>query len=849
MARNGNSGMALVAVLLILMLGAAISAGFAALVITEHRQELTDKDRTQAFYGAHAGLEKATSDLGMVFASNYAPSGAQIDALDASQPSIPGVTFVATNEAPGSPGYGASSGYNITFTDLNPADGMPDVNPSPYIDSGPYQGLHGLTTTYNIYVTGSTAGGGEVRLNRKVNTVNIPVFQFGIFSETDLSFFAGPDFDFGGRVHTNRHLFLASGSTLDLSDKVTALGEVIRTHLSNGMPTSGAHNGTVRPITSPGVFRALTTSEGSLVGNITSAQNEPTWSNLSNGTYAGNIRNGRTGARRLDLPIITIGSNPVEMIKRPAPGETTATPVYGLRYYKMASLRILLSDAASDITGLPGLSATAPVALGAVAPAWYLPLTTGRPAWAIAKDEAAPSSAGMSGNLYNYNKAVGPTSLLGGAIKIDMQLNNETWTDVTQEILKLGIAGKNISILGSSPTYTETCPNPSPDAVIRLQRVRDNPSLTTGSPSSCGMITGLLGSDFWPMVLYDPREGLLRDNESTTQTLIRLGGAMYYIELDMLNLRRWFLGQIGTSGTSAMNNQGTGYVVYFSDRRTNSDATGNETGEYGNEDFVNPLSSAGTPNGVLDTGEEVNGNGVLDAYGRIAQAPVNPRTNVWTAIQNWKPDTLVPRQAAQVNPPLFFRRALKIANGTAGNIITPGLTVVSENPVYVQGNFNANGNFTGTHAATAIIADAVTFLSNAWRNQISFTSPNNPGGRNASNTWYRVAIISGKGVAFPRPTAGSPDNDFGTDGGVHNFLRYIESWSGDTLHYRGSIGSVYYHRQAVGTYKCCTNVYSPPTRNYNFDTDFTDPSKLPPKTPVFRDINVLGFTQIFTNPQ
>ena len=253
---------------------------------------------------------------------------------------------------------------------------------------------------------------------------------------------------------------------------------------------------------------------------------------------------------------------------------------------------------------------------------------------------------------------------------------------------------------------------------------------------------------------------------------------------------------------------------------------------------------------MLDTGEEVNANSTLDTYGRTAQAPANPRSGVWAAVQNLKPDTTVGREIVQRNLPLFFRRALKIVNGAAGNIITPGLTVVSENPVYVKGNFNSNGSsFTGSHAATAIIADAVTFLSNDWRDHRSFLYPNDPGNRNANNTWYRVAIISGKGPSFPRPTAGSPDNDFGTDGGVHNFLRYIEDWGGGTLHYKGSIGSVYYNRQALGTYKCCTNVYSPPTRDYTFDTDFTNPTLLPPKTPVFRDINVLGFTQVFTIPQ
>jgi hypothetical protein len=55
---------------------------------------------------------------------------------------------------------------------------------------------------------------------------------------------------------------------------------------------------------------------------------------------------------------------------------------------------------------------------------------------------------------------------------------------------------------------------------------------------------------------------------------------------------------------------------------------------------------------------------------------------------------------------------------------------------------------------------------------------------------------------------------------------------------------MYYSRQGTGTYKCCVDVYSPPTRGYNFDTDFLTPALLPPKTPMFRDVNILGFAQI-----
>jgi hypothetical protein len=67
--------------------------------------------------------------------------------------------------------------------------------------------------------------------------------------------------------------------------------------------------------------------------------------------------------------------------------------------------------------------------------------------------------------------------------------------------------------------------------------------------------------------------------------------------------------------------------------------------------------------------------------------------------------------------------------------------------------------------------------------------------------------------------------------------------SGGTVNYRGSIATFYYSRQATGVYKCCDNVYGAPTRNFAFDTDFLDPDNLPPLTPMFRDINALGFIQ------
>ena len=811
--RPSEEGMALVAVMVVLMLVAGLLAGFTAIVMTERRVERSDRDRTQAFYAAHAGLEKATADLGLLFASDFSPSATQVNALLANPPAMANVSFPATTEG---------AGYAITFT--------PDTNGNPAatqrtVSTGSYAGLIGLVTPYTVSINARTTTGGEVRLQRSLETVSIPVFQFGIFSETDLGFHSGTAFSFGGRVHTNGNLFLSSdtGDTLTLSDKVTAAGEIVRKFMPNGWPTSSGWDGPVSMITAPGSYRNLAATEGSVVGTIGSAQNEPTWTNLSTGTYNGNIRNGRTGAHRLDLPLITVGSSPIEMIRRPAVGEASTSAIFTQRLFGKASLRILLSDAAANITSLPTVTATAPVQLGTALPAWFTPSST-KPPLAVSKTETG---------TINMTNAGSP--LIGGYIKIEMQTNGNVWQDVTQEILNLGFGGANSS--------NTSCSDPSPNAVIRLQRVRDSPS--TGG--SCGTTATIAANDSWPLVLYDTREGNTRDSESTGTTNIHLGGAMYFVELDVNNFRRWLAGQIGTSGTNALNDNG--FTVYFSDRRTNQNAAGQETGEYGNEDVVNPADVNGVPNGVLDAGEDVNGNGILDVYGRVGEAPVGERVGTWHT--NNFPETLVAPNVAKVNPPLFFRRALKLTNGTAGNLPMPGLTVAAENPVYIEGNFNANSSgFGGTHAAASVIADAVTLLSTSWNDARSFVNPDNPPNRGASDTWYRVAVIAGKGLMFPYPSWNPSFRDMGSDGGVHNFLRYIEDWSNETSHYRGSLGSFYYSRQAVGIWKCtCQNVYFPPTRDYQFDTDFLTPSLLPPNTPMFRDINTLGFSQVFAVPR
>jgi hypothetical protein len=842
-----ESGAAVVSAMFVLVLMAGLTAGLTALIITDTKVRSLDGTRTQAFYVAHAGLERLTSDLGDLFETNYAPTGAQINLLTATTPGL-GATWKEPD---------GSSGYKITF----PVDGA--GNPQATVMtvlSGPFQGLVGLAVPYQMSVTARLADGSEANLTRTLQTVSIPVFQFGLFSENDLSFFAGPNFNFGGRVHSNSNIFLASGdgSTLTLADRVTAVGEVIRKTLSNGWDLSTNYNGVVNAIKVPGVFRALGYTEGSLVGNLGTATNEPTWTNLSTSTYNHNVANGRTGARRLDLPVVNFGGTPIDLIRRPVVNENATNPnLLAERFFSMASVRILLSDTAADITSLPNVTATAPIPLGIAEP-WGVFDATHFP---FAESPGYLAGVAVTDRRYGV-RTPAATPQLGGFIKVERQTPAGVWQDVTAEILNLGISGRQLDVAG--------CVDPSPNAIIRLQHLRDGlnaGACVTVAANASTIYSGANAAyNYSPNGLYDTREGELRDAQPDTEPA-RFGGIMQYVEVDVNNLRRWLTGAIGLTGLNTINV--TGYVLYFSDRRGNRDAANLETGEYGVEDIVNPASATGAPSGALETGEDFNGNGTLQMYGQTPRAPATvpggaatawalmtaplaSAARPWTNVDPGAAVVASEEQAiAQRNPVMFFRRALKLTNGALGNIIAPGLTVASENPVYIQGNWNANAaGFGNPHVATAVLADSVTLLSNNWNDRQSFVHPhdlNSAGagdGRVAATSWYRLAVIAGKGIAFPRPAVGAPPQDYGTDGGAHNFLRYLENWGGQQLNYRGSIASLFYNRQATGTYKCCTDVYSPPTRGYNFDADFLTPALLPPRTPMFRDVNTTGFAQI-----
>jgi hypothetical protein len=169
------------------------------------------------------------------------------------------------------------------------------------------------------------------------------------------------------------------------------------------------------------------------------------------------------------------------------------------------------------------------------------------------------------------------------------------------------------------------------------------------------------------------------------------------------------------------------------------------------------------------------------------------------------------------------RRGVRITNGV--KIPATGLTIVSQNPVYIQGDYNtggspvSNGNpgdptspqVSGySRAPSAVIADAVNVLSNSW---VDANSSAGTGSRVASNTTVNTAILAG--IVPTAPVGG----DGSYSGGAENFPRFLEDWSHAILTYYGSMVELYQSQQSTGEWGKA-NVYVPPTRRWYFDVNF-----------------------------
>jgi len=194
--------------------------------------------------------------------------------------------------------------------------------------------------------------------------------------------------------------------------------------------------------------------------------------------------------------------------------------------------------------------------------------------------------------------------------------------------------------------------------------------------------------------------------------------------------------------------------------------------------------------------------------------------------------------------------AVRLVNGaqlptnTCGFYLASGLGIATAQPIYVEGNYNVTtdgvhfayslGSTTNNTLPACLIGDAVTLLSS------NFVD-NAAGG--TENPAPSQTIITLNAACFEGIV---PSNGSAYSGGLENFLRLLENWSGKTVTYNGSF--VVMFPSAYATNHWGGSYYRAPTRCWGFDVNFLDVSKLPPLTPGVVD-NTTNHPAITTQPQ
>ncbi len=165
--------------------------------------------------------------------------------------------------------------------------------------------------------------------------------------------------------------------------------------------------------------------------------------------------------------------------------------------------------------------------------------------------------------------------------------------------------------------------------------------------------------------------------------------------------------------------------------------------------------------------------------------------------------------------------AVRVKNGLT--LPANGLTVATGRPLYVWGDYNTDAatkgtaNTSTTHPAS-LAADAITILSDDWQDTYGTSV------HVAAATTVNAALLTGVVPTSPGHYSG----------GMENFPRFLETWTGIPFTYNGSMVKMFPSLYATNFWG--GSYYAPPVRNWAYDANFDDPTKLPPKTPSFLQV-------------
>jgi hypothetical protein len=691
------------------------------------------------------------------------------------------------------------AGYEIDRLSLG-TKGAPKVAPLP---NGPFTGMNARQNTMEVLVRmRNTENDYACETNQELTLGKVSMFQFFVFSDiahTDL--YPGPPMTATGRIHANGNLCFGAFNSL-MAAKVTAAGRFdhldnIPFCLNNG---GGSHdhvklaNKSNPDFSIPGDFTDFDPGD----------RGQATWAADARSKWNGNVLDSAHNVPRLRLPIFG------------TPFVQTGINASISEISNLANSRFLIDPVLTDSTITPKdgadvvsqkLAEKADIRI--IGRDWYL------------KDPSAPWPGILihtdNANDLPINSIANPTVRGHHYSYYDRAKSGTTWTlgadDAGTAVLSYGLLAKTPSAL--SPQATWLPGHRCGDAVVPY---------TVACPSSTASGTDRL--------LEGTREGFRDTHADRFASTNRAN--RFSINIDLAALQEALadtnpgeLGQYFAPPHAPFNG-----IVYV---------TSDDSAFIANRTDVALATTASAPLTVPIDSNSVGKTPFVDDVSRGLA---------------WPPTVTAPAQPIINAVRVYNARNVDKNSGlpptlVATGMLPKGITIASNLPMYALGDVNKSSalNPTADWRPILLTGDVVHMLSNNWSDNYAgwddFTrkedgssetkmDPNDNARkiRVAAETTYLFEIIGGMAQTTPAKQSG----------GLHNFIRFMEDWTGIEAHIRGSLVVGHYPVFSQHSWQCC-DPYSPPRRDFGYDTHLDDLNNQPPGAPIYDVQAIRGWTR------
>ncbi|HWA86288.1 MAG TPA: hypothetical protein VG710_08710 [Opitutus sp.] len=809
-------GSALITVLLLSFLLITIAASVMNWSLTERRLNARSAYWLEARNAAEAVAEYGAAQVAKAFNTNLNPSFAS--------GGTPGpITFPATLAS----SFFAGSRVDTSSLEIkvgNVGDAkltyMDPSNPNNQYDPliGRYVSRRDITVLAKATVNPPTGGGSPVTayIMEKVSFRGAPLLAFAIFySDNDLEFNETPQMDIYGPVHVNGNLFVgpagSSPQPLSFHGSVTASGNVY--HAWRGTSTTAKEGGSSMSSTTAVNFSTDTTTSGSPVNMRAS---DGTWKDSTMGADSST-----SGLSNLQALLTSARNTSFSQYASQTWKGQLQTAVMGVQSYNpMGFNEVVAQDSSgNDI---------------------------------IASSDTADDGANV-GTGSGYGHGYGPHSLIEPPLTVS---SSDTYAAAKTSLeeqkfsrqagLYLKVVVNSDGSLASSTLYADPNSGASPPT--------GTPGGTTVDSVSGRVQLGTVPSSVFQYIPYstvDVTTSHTSHGTTTYTTNTYVNSGIFDQHQDVgVNLVQVNMQALKTALTDMSDSHSTtgtsGTDILTADNST----------KWGQEGVADPtgfnIQKSGSTgwNGAIyvdvESSDSTHQTGVILANGKVTSG-----------------NSLTPMGSSAIN----------------GN---EGLTVATNAPVYVLGNLNADGTVDTTSTSNsalypddkaggtavsassespmAIAADAVTVLSanffgtgsgSGATNLVPSTNSSTSGSAYSSNS-TNAPNASGSveiAAAFISGTIETSPDSTGTQqysGGVHNFPRFLETWSSSSgtqysVAIRGSIVNMYKSR--VATVGWSQSYYSAPVRQWGYDQIFAN-GKFPPIIPQVLSYRRIDFTYL-----